>query len=272
MRMSIIGMALVAGVSVSAVSEAAKPAGACKRVKWVEGQYYEVDAGVHQYTHVILPEPMQGVPFGGSEELWDVKGENIHLFVKPYNYGNAEGARTTVTVVSDTNRSYDFVFKRVASSKATPCVLMVSGNLQANNEKQGWLRPEDRQNAALEQKVYQLENQLAASSINGEEQAINALNKYRSNVYTGYTWEGEGLFVEADVISDVYDDGRFTLIRLAVDQKGIPQIKGRINGEDEMVEYSYDADNKLFTISGLYPELILAYRDTEVVIKRLSDK
>lgn len=272
MKLSILSVVLISGLSVSAISEAAKPAGACSRVSWVEGQYYEVNAGVHQYTHVILPEPMMGEPFGGSEELWDVKGEGVHLFVKPYNYGNQEGGRTTVTVVSDTNRSYDFVFKRVPAIKATPCVMMVSKNTAVGGVKQGWSRPEDRQKLALEDQIYQLEGRLQQSSIKSEEQALNALNKYRNNIFTGYTWEGEGLFVEADVIADVYDDGRFTIIRLAYDHKGVPQIKGRINGEDEMVEYSYDADNKIFTVPGLYPELSLLYRDTEIVIKRLSDK
>jgi type IV secretory pathway VirB9-like protein len=267
MRKSILSIVLLVGVSgQSATTLAAKPAGACAKIKWVEGQYYEVNAGVHQYTHVILPEPMQGEPFGGSPELWDVKGENIHLFVKPYNYDNAEGGKTTVTVVSDTNKSYDFVFTRVSPAKATPCVFMTDGPSQ--QKKQGWARPEDRKVMALEGQVAQLQSQLQQRSVDGEVMALDALSKYRSNIYTGYTWEGSGTFVDVDVIGDVYDDGRFTIIRLAYDHKGVPVIKGRMEGADELIEYDYDADKKIFTIPGLYPELVLVYQGTEVYIKR----
>lgn len=260
---------LAAGVAVASTAVAGKPAGACKRVKWVEGQYFEVHASVHSYTHIILPEPVMGEPMYGSPELWDVKAENVHLFVKPYNYGNKEGAVTSVTVISDTNNSYDFVVKRAKPGKATPCVMMTADMQRHTGMNNGWLRPEDRKVHALKQQVQLYEKQLAQADVNSEAKALDALDKYRANVFTGYTWKGKsGGFVDSDIIDDVFDDGRFTVIRLKNDNKGMLQLKASINGSEEFVEYDYNADQKLYTVAGLYPKLILTYDETEIVITR----
>lgn len=263
---------LVAGLAVTSSAVAGSAAGACKRVKWVEGQYFEVHASVHSYTHIILPEPIMGDPMYGSPELWDVKGENVHLFIKPYNYGNKEGGVTSVTVVSDTNNSYDFVVKRAKPGSATPCVMMTADMQKKSGMNNGWLRPEDRQVHGLQQQKAYLEKQLAQASVDSETKALDALDKYRSNVFTGYTWSGKsGGFVNSDIVGDVFDDGRFTVIRLKNDNKGMLQLKASINGSEEFVEYDYNADQKLYTVSGLYPKLILTYDETEIVITRKED-
>lgn len=262
---------LIAGMIVAPMSFAAKPLGACERVTWVEGQYYEINAGIHNYTHVILPEPMQGKPVGGSPELWDVTGENVHLFVKPYNYGNKEGGVTTVTVVSDTNNSYDFVFKRVAPSKATPCVLITSKNTTPAGNKQGWIQPEDRKMQELKQRLHQLQGQLEQTSIDSDVKALDVLTNYRANIYTGYEWSSKGKAADDKMIADVYDDGRFTIIRLNYDNKGLPQVRGKLDSKDEFIEYSYDSDQMIYTVPGLYPELVLTYNDSEIIVNRKAD-
>lgn len=263
-------MCVASALAVSVPALAGKPAGACKRVKWVEGQYFEVNASVHAYTHIILPEPIQGKPMHGSPELWDVQGENVHLFIKPYNYGNKEGGRTSVTVISDTNNSYDFVVKRSAPGAATPCVIMTSDQqVAAKGSSNGWLRPEDQKVNSLKEQVNYYEQQLAKASVDSDAKAMDALDKYRANVFTGYTWTGaKNGFISTDIVADVFDDGRFTIIRLHEDKKGVMQLKASINGSEEFVEYDYNSDQKIYTVAGLYPQLVLSYDDTEIVITR----
>jgi type IV secretory pathway VirB9-like protein len=244
---------------------------ACKEIHWQPYQVYTVRSALHQRTHIILPEPVQGKPVPGSPQLWDVDAENTHLFIKPKNLGNREGGHTTVTAISTSNTSFDFKITRVKSNPDT-CIRIVRDNALVAGQTQGWSTPEQRVNRSLEAEIRMLKlaNQKAKKD-NGV-QIEEALMAYRSNIFTGYQWENGSGFFSKETVSDVWDDGRFTYVRLKEPNKGILTITALVNDKEEMADYKYEPSTKVYMISGLYPKFIMRYDDAEIEVTRSENK
>lgn len=248
----------------------------CKEISWIPNQVYYVNSKLHTSTHIILPEPMQGQPVNGNPSLWAVAGENIHLFIKPKNYGNTEGKSTTVTVVSSNNNSYDFIVNRV-NKDPDVCIKITQENYVNNHKKNGigqngWLTEQEKKIDYLSNNVSELSLQLQHQKISNKQKTLDTLAQYRANIYTGYSWtKGKG-FSNKDVVSDVWDDGRFTYIRLRLDNKGIFSLHGYISNKPEMLEADYDSDTKIYTVAGLYRKFDLVYDKSKVTIERDNDK
>jgi len=214
----------------------------------------------------------------GNPQLWDVDGENIHLFVKPKNFGNQEGGRTTVTAITTSNNSYDFIIDRVKTGADT-CIRIVQDSMNVGGIKQGWKTHVERDNTALSQEISSLklkqaamkvqhQSQLTAERAQLDSKVVDGVHKYKTSIYTRYTWNGGSGFLGKNNITDVWDDGRFTYVRLKNSNKGIMQITAEIDGEEEMIDYSFDGHSNLYTISGLFPEFLLRNEDAKVQIKR----
>jgi len=275
-------LANIATVHANAVS-------ACREIQWQPYQVYSVKSSLHQRTHIILPEPIQGFPVPGNPQLWDVDGENIHLFVKPKNFGNHEGGKTTVTAITTSNDSYDFIIERVKKGADT-CIRIVQDSMKVSGSNQGWKTQVEKQNMDLVQQVSLLKLKQAATSIQHQNQLIaererhqkilntekeqldgrvvDGVHKYKTSIYTRYKWKGGSGFLGKNNITDVWDDGRFTYVRLKNSNKGIMQITAEVGGQEEMIDYSFDGHSNLYTISGLFPEFILRNEDAKVQIKR----
>lgn len=256
----------------AAVGQITQP---CTEIIWQPFQTYTVKSALHHRTHIILPEPIQGKPVPGSPQLWDVVGENVHLFIKPKNFGNVEGGQTTVTAVSTSNRSYDFIVKRVKKG-ADICIRIVedsfSGFESSNgSQTQGWRYKEERQNEQLRQQLSYTKKQVRAERQKGRERTLDALHEYRNNIYTRYRWKGGSKRFNTNEISDIWDDGRWTYIRLEQDNKGLMQVTAVVDGKEELLQYDYDASRQIYTMAGLYPKFTLRYSRSKITVTRLDD-
>ncbi len=240
----------------------------CRVVQWQPYQLYTISAALHQRTHIILPEPIQGKPVPGSPALWDVDGENIHLFIKPKNFGNAEGGTTTVTAVSVSNTSYDFLVKRTKGGDADVCVRIVAENGIDGGERMGWESKVERENSSLRNQVAFQRKQVLAQKAKGDQSTLDALHAYRSQIYTRYSWEGGESFFNESNITDVWDDGRWTYVRINTDNKGLMQVTAVVQGEEEFIEYDYNSDQLVYQLAGLYPEFLLRYKDSSITVTR----
>lgn len=239
----------------------------CTEISWQPYQTYTIRSALHQRTHIILPEPIQGVPVPGSPQLWDVDGEHVHLFVKPKNFGNKEGGTTTVTAVSTTNTSYDFIVKRV-TSKPDVCVRIVVDRQRPAGMSMGWQDSVERDNATLQRRLDFEKKKVAAQKVKTKEQVMDTLHAYRGQIYTRYSWKGGRSAFNANDITDVWDDGRWTYVRLNTDNKGLMQVTAKVNGKEELVHYDYDSDKLMYQLAGLYPEFMLRYDRAKVTVKR----
>ena len=93
----------------------------CKEIKWRKGKVYLIKSALYKSTHIILPEKLLQQPICANE-LWTCDGELNHVLVMP-NTDEKEGAETTMTVITETNTSYDFILKRVEKNPDT-CVVI----------------------------------------------------------------------------------------------------------------------------------------------------
>jgi type IV secretory pathway VirB9-like protein len=249
----------------------------CREISWMPDNVYAVRSQLHVATHIILPEPMQGKPVAGNATLWAVNGENVHLFIKPKTKDADEGTQTSVSVVSGDNTSFDFFVKRVMSDPDI-CIKIVKDDMSDFGEghRQGWKTAQQQdaeqlatQLSAAQQAATNYRQEITTVKQSSQKQLLKTLADYRMHIYTGYTWDDGGAsFFGGNFISDVYDDGRFTYIRVTHDNKAILQISATIDGQEEMIEYAYDEDRKMYTISGIFPAFVLRYDESDIDVKR----
>lgn len=251
----------------SGVHAAASDVAPCREINWQPYHLYKITAALHQRTHVILPEPIQGQPVPGSPQLWDVDGEDIHLFIKPQNFGNAEGRTTTVSAISQSNTSYDFLVERV-SSDADVCVHIVREKGLGSGEPMGWRSTIERDYGALRSQLDFQKGQAKAANQNAKQATLDALHAYRNQIYTRYEWNGRKRFFNQSVVTDVWDDGRWTYIRIKSDNKGLMQVTAMVQGKEELIDYGYDSDQRVYQLAGIYPELLLRYNRAKIRVKR----
>lgn len=244
---------------------------ACQTIHYQPKRSYVINATLNHATHIILPEPMESAPIAGNKDLWEVAGSFGHLFIKPTNEDSVDGASTTVTVIGKSNTSYDFDVHRVAKGGDT-CIYISRGDDMVP-QSADWRTPDQRQADALSQQVHTLQDQLVASKVDADKRALDTVHEYQAKIYTNYKWDkSSNGFMSKHIIRDVWDDGRFTYIRITEDNKGILQVIAQVDKKDEFIDYNYDESKKMYTLSGLYPSFRLKYGKSEVSIKRLDEK
>jgi hypothetical protein len=238
----------------------------CRVIHKTDGRVYTVRATLHKAAHIILPEPILGRPINGNVDLWQVEGQNNHLFIKPTTKMK-DGAETTVTVIGISNQSYDF--RAVRSATPDYCIeIKNDGTLIHGNALSQWQAPQQRNNDRLRMEVGQLRNELAGERERTKAQIENAMLEYRGHIYTRYQWGKGNGFMGKSVISDVWDDGRWSYIRVASDNKGLLTVAGLLDGKKELIEYQYDRENMIYKIIGIYPKLFLRYGNSKITVTR----
>jgi type IV secretory pathway VirB9-like protein len=233
----------------------------CQVIHWVSNRVYTVKGSMNMGTHMVFPETAIDSVVG-NKDLWTKEGTLNHVFVKP-NSKEPDGNLSTLTFVGKSNTSYEFILKRVPDAQDVPCVIVLRDGDMLN--KTAWNNYQDRDKQIIQlmsAQFQQQKNQIIA-------QQQNALDKYRGMIYTGYTWQSRGWFGR-NLISDVYDDGRWTYIRVNDDNKGIMAIYGMLDGKKNVLQFSYDETNKMYRVAGIYPTLKLAYGKNTLVITRKS--
>lgn len=233
----------------------------CQVIHWIPDRIYTITGSLNMGTHIILPENAIDV-IVGNKDLWNESHRVNHVFIKP-NSNSSDGSETTITYVGQSNTSYEFIIKRVSDDKAVPCVIVMRDGGMLNNA--AWDNYESR-----DQRIIQL---LSKQFSQKEKQIIaqqqNALDKYRGSIYTNYTWRCGGWFCK-DYISDVWDDGRWTYIRVNNDNRGVMAIYGMLDGKEDVLQFRYDETTKEYRVAGIYKQLKLSYGKSSVVINRKS--
>lgn len=239
----------------------------CKTYDWKPGDIISVEASLYKQTHITLPEAAMDVLWG-PKEMWDTDSVENHLFVTPKN-PTPQGKDTTATAVGASRNVYEFEFTRVDNLRIHCVVLNANGGLI---KRQAW----NAKDAQAESQIQLLQQQLAKANIEkaqmGEEtkrQAQEAIKSYRTSITSKYEWSnGSGWFAQKEAIDSVYDDGRFTYIRLANDERGIMSILAEIDGKTEILEKVYDASKREYRIAGIYPKFIMRAGNSELVVNR----
>ena len=243
--------------------------GKCRSIKWKEGKIYEVKSKMYQGTHITMPENLMQQPIC-SNELWETEANQNHIFIQPTS-AHAKGKNATMTVITSSNTSYHFALTRIDEGEADTCInLKRKSAYFKKNEFSNYKTPGQTNTAILSRKIGELKAALNAQEQLADQKVDDALKKYRSYIYTRYDWKDNRIFSNKKLISDVYDDGRFTYIRTYPNNRGLLALFAEIDGKKEMIEYKIDSDD-IYKISGIYDKFFLKYGKTKYKVNRLDD-
>jgi type IV secretory pathway VirB9-like protein len=201
----------------------------------------------------------------GNNELWDVDYTHNHVWVKP-NTTLKEGGVTTISYIGESNKSYELLLKRSKGNHSVCYMITASKNMI---NKDAWSRSGNSNEALQQANTLALKRQKKVTK-QIVVQTQDALKKYRKNIFTGYSVvEGEGWYSNnGNLIDSVYDDGRFTYIRVTDDSRGLMSVYGEVDGKQELLEFDYDAPTMVYQVSGVFPKFKMRAGDSELVIKR----
>lgn len=224
----------------------------CRTVNWQRGDIIRLHAQPYKQIHVALPE--EGIDvIMGDRELWALDWISNRIFLKPTSRSN-EGRATTITAVGRSGNAYEFVVNRVAESADIPhCVYVVIG--QGLVARDAWERADAvRRAGAPANEMAELRERYDAL----ERQSREDMKAYRKKLFTGYRWDS-GLFSRWNGAEpeSVYDDGRFTYVRVRTGAQSLASIMGEIDARPALLEYSYDEPTRTYQISGVYPKFTL---------------
>ena len=237
-----------------------EPVTRCQVIHWIPNRLYTITGSLDFGTHITFPENAVDV-IVGNKGLWTEDHRLNHVFIEP-NTDKPEGAESNMTYIGDSNSSYEFILKRVPNDEVIPCVIVERDGGLINNSSWNTYQQQD-QNI-----VHLLADQFNQEKNEIIKQQQNALDKYRGMIYTGYTKQNNAGWFGNDFVSDVYDDGRWTYIRVNNDEKAVMSIYGVIDGKKDVLQYSYDETTKLYRVSGIYQQLILVYGKNQIIINR----
>ena len=258
----------------SAADEMAKGMIHCKTIHYRDEISYTIKARLHHSTHIILPGNLLLDPVTGNKDLWQVEGVYNHIFVKPSTKEIDEGGSTTVTALIEGNRSFHFLALR-SDDDFDLCVVVRINDDLITGERVGLWRDDSDMSLQLqsaEQTIGELQSRLLEQDARGKQAVEHALSRYRGFIYTRYDWTGGKQPFGKNLVSDVYDDGRFTYVRLNHDVAGVYAMFAVNAKREQIIDYHYDEAAKMYTVTGIFDELKLKEDEKNVItIRRLDD-
>lgn len=246
----------------------------CKFENWKPGKVIIINSAVGLGTRIQLPSPLTSDPVNSNQDLWNVEGAAQQIVAKP-NSQQPEGSATMIYAFTVDGSAIDIEARRVSQSENTPCVIINAGNRYMTSNVANGLQSvqagQMQAGAMQAQQNQMLQNQLREERENSQHSVVQALNRYRYHIYTRYTWDkGEG-FVGKDVISDVYDDGRFTYIRLSRTNRGLLSVEGDVGGKNAILPVKFDETTGIYQVTGIYPKFTMKLDDVKINVSRLDN-
>lgn len=241
----------------------------CRIIKWSNDVVVKVNSAMHHGTRIQFPSDLKRQPVSSNEDMWQAEGEMNQVLLKPTSK-TKHGNSAVVRVFTKSGYAYDIHATRTNHTKQDICVKVVHdvdqfGTIGDELSAMAFVGPQT-------QKALMFQNQQHRQETNERDRfhgdmakkaVVEALRRYRYHIYTRYILpENETL------VSDVYDDGRFTHIRLTRSNGGLLSIESKIGGKTEMVEADYDDAYSMYTIVGIYPEFTMRLNGKSIHITR----
>lgn len=269
MKLSHLALALLMSVPYFATAKTIyAPLAQCTNISYAKGNIYEIETSLYKHTHVTLPEDALDVIWT-TPELWKVDWKGSSVFVKPTT-SLPDGQETTLSIIGKYGNRYEFLVKR-KKSLPVHCYNVVTSMPMIHTTKQQNTDSKDANQSAV---IIALQNELAAlkatsdqAKKDAERAAKDAMRLYKTTLYTDYTWP-KPTFAGQGGIDSVWDDGRFTFIRVAKNSKTLLVVQGEIDGKKHMLDAPFDPATDIYTINGIFPKLVMRANDQEIVITR----
>ena len=246
----------------------------CKLVNWKENMVLRVNSALYLGTRVQLPEGTQIITSEprNSNILWDVAGAANQILIRPTS-AEAGGEKTMATVFLSNGKALDIEGTRVPASRNQPCVVIRGngGNILSSADRSAINAYSSMGQANAASMRSQL-NEMRLNADQEKRQAVyDALRKYRYHIYTRYNWSTGKGFAGKNIIADVYDDGRFTYVRLSQPNRGLMAVQAEVGGKKAIVPTKYDDAYAMYTMTGIYPKFTLTLDGVELEIERADN-
>lgn len=245
-----------------------EPALSCRTVHWRPGDIIRLHAQPYKQIHVALPESGIDVIMG-DKELWALDWINNRIFIKPTSR-SSEGRATTISAIGQSGNAYEFLVSRVPEgAELAHCVYIVAdaGLISRAN----WSKAESLGTDGSGAMVRELST-LRERNAELERQNREGLKAYRKKLNSNYAWES-GAFTRwnGGEVESVYDDGRFTYVRVKDGAQGLLSIMAEIDGRATLLEYSYDAPTRTYQISGIFPKFTMRSGEQTMSVLRKAE-
>ncbi|ERK05598.1 hypothetical protein L580_3308 [Serratia fonticola AU-P3(3)] len=265
---------ILAIAALLACSSVDAEAAQCRIVNWKENMVLKVNSALYLGTRVQLPEGTQIVTAEpkNSNLLWDVDGAANQVLIRPTS-AEKGGEKTMATVFLTNGQALDIEATRVPSAQNMACVVIRGGRgeilSRADRSVMNSASSVGRADAG------EMRRQLNEMRLNADSDkrtaVMEALRKYRYHIFTRYNWSTGKGFAGKNIISDVYDDGRFTYIRLSNPNRGLMAVHAEVGGKKAIVPTKYDDAYAIYSMSGIYPKFTLTLDGVELEIKRADN-
>ena len=222
----------------------------CTNIYFREGATPTIYTSVDLGTSIEFPQPYSHY-LANNPEVWRVDDattgtpDNVIIISPKVNTKAIPGGSTTtlhVFGIDEPRTVYPFIVRQKASHPI--CYKIIDG-----------VR---RHRAAVAT--------MARSNAMAEAQARDALDKYRTQIFSGYRWtEPEGWY--GSTIDSVWDDGRMSWVRVR-DNKGPMTVMAVVDDKKVVVQNSFDATKGLYRIAGVFPSFFLKAGEAELTITR----
>ncbi|WP_178306559.1 TrbG/VirB9 family P-type conjugative transfer protein [Vibrio algicola] len=249
----------------------------CTPLYYKSGQVITVHSALNLGTRIQLPANLITPPLVSNANLWDVEGiqGTNQIVVKP-NSNESSGAQTMIYAYTDNGLAFDINMVRTTSTKNEACAIINISHQQASKHQtqdlQSFIAASYQSSNNTEAQVLALRHQLQQERIGNKKKVTDgvmaALRKYRYHIYTRYKYDEGAEFVGNNTISDVYDDGRFTYIRLANPNRGVLSVETMIGGKNAIAPVKYDDAYGMYRITGIYPKFTLRIDDVKIIVTR----
>ncbi len=253
----------------------------CTRINTKPDQIVHVNTAMLMGTRVQLPSNLLAEPLVSNDALWDVEGVigTNQLFIKP-NSKLDNGKQTMIFAYTDDGRVFDIQANRTSSMKNQPCVLVNTDkryfDKDTSKQLQSFVTTQQNNGNYAQAQVSQMRQQMSMMQrqFDDEKKAavVEALKKYRYHIYTRYTWQEGKDFIGQHTIADVYDDGRFTYIRLANPNKGVLSVTTEIGGKAAIAPVKYDDAYGMYRLTGIYPRFTLKVDNVVINVERSDNR
>lgn len=245
---------------------------ACRAILLPPGTRETVQAHINVGTRIQFPAAIKTFQVD-TPGLWDVSAKEDSLFVRPKT-GDINAAATGISVFLITGRKYDFVARR-SDDIPHRCVLVAAlpGDPSAGSNLAAMkaARPQSLRSVAKpsNDSLMVAAQQVAEMRRQMEAQARDRIKEFQYAINTRYVWAGSGKSTDAqNLIDAVYDDGRFTYVRITTSAFGLPAVAGILGDKDVLLQYSYDDLTGVFTVQGLYDRLRVRLGNHQIDILR----
>lgn len=246
---------------------------ACRVVLLPPGTRETIQANVNVGTRIQFPGEVKTFQVD-TPGLWDGSAKDDSLFIRPKTT-DPDAAATGVSVFLANGRKFDFVVERT-DALPNRCVLVAdfppspAAAHATDSKPRRPARLSSRATAQLlARQQEQFDQQLAEMRRQIESQARDRIKAFQYAINTRYAWAGNPNSPdERELISAVYDDGRFTYVRIATSAFGLPSLAASLNDKDVLVHYTYDDLTGVFTVQGLYDRLRVRLGSHQIDITR----